>query len=317
MRVGVCCRADELDWAHGLGFRSCEIMRFIDSPMAVQYSNWKPYAEQLKAKAQQLDIRISAIGAYYKNPLDPKQTEYARDTFRRAFDVAQFLGVKTICGFPGAVIEMEVNERGGNPVYKPFENYLPQMYSFWMPLIAEAADRGLRIAFEHCPQGQYHLPIMGYNALAQPSMWEKFFDKIRSDNVGIEWDASHLMCQFIDPIENIRRFGSRIFHVHAKDGYINRQLLSVYGICHPGVAEHRFVGLGELNWAEVVHALLRAGYDSDLNIEGWHDPVFRDHDAWIPDDLRHQQNKQTGQKLEKAGLLIAKRTLEPLVADTE
>ena len=317
MRVGVCCRFDQLEWAHKLGFRSCEIMRFIDSPMAPQYQGWKPHAEQLKAQATEFGIRISAIGAYYKNALDPKQTEYAREVFLRAFDVAQFLGVKTICGFPGAVIETEINERGGNPVYKPFENFLPQLLSFWMPLVAEARDRGLRIAFEHCPQGQHHLPIMGYNMLAQPSMWEKFFDKIRSDSVGIEWDASHLMCQMIDPIENIRRFGSRIFHVHAKDAYVNRQLLEVYGICHPGAIEHRFVGLGQLNWAEVVHALLRAGYDSDLNVEGYHDPVFRDHDAWIPDDLKHQQNKQSGQKLEEAGLLIAKRTLEPLVSGTE
>jgi sugar phosphate isomerase/epimerase len=317
MRVGVCCRADQLEWAHKLGFRSCEIMRFIESPLAPQYQNWRPFAEQLAAKSKELDVRISSIGAYYKNPLDPKQTDYARDTFRRAIEVAKFLGVKTVSGFPGAVIEMEINERGGNPVYKPFENYLPQLLSFWMPLVAEAADHGVRIAFEHCPQGQWHLPIMGYNMLAQPAMWERFFDKIRSENVGIEWDASHLMCQFIDPIENIRRFGSRIFHVHAKDAYINRHLLEVYGICHPGVAEHRVVGFGQLNWAEVVHALVRAGYDSDLNIEGFHDPVFRDHDAWIPDDLKHQQNRSAGKKLEEAGLLIAKRTLEQFTAGTE
>lgn len=315
MRVGVLCRADQLDWAHKLGFRSCEVMRFCETPMAPQYQNWKPFAEQLAARAKELDIRISALGVYYKNPLDPKQTDYARDAFRRGIEVAAHIGVKTICGFAGGVIETEINERGGNPVYKPFENYLPQMLSFWMPLVAEAADKGVRIAFEHCPQGAWHLPIMHYNMLAQPAMWEKFFDKIRSENVGLEWDASHLMCQFIDPIENIRRFGSRIFHVHAKDAYINRHLLEVYGICHPGVAEHRFVGLGQLNWAEVVHALIRAGYDSDLNIEGFHDPVFRDHDAWIPDDLKHQQNKQAGQKLEEAGLMIAKKTLEQYTVD--
>jgi len=82
--------------------------------------------------------------------------------------------------------------------------------------------------------------------------------------------------------------------VHAKDAFINRPLLAQYGICHPGVAEHRFPGLGQSNWAEIIHALIRAGYDSDLNIEGRHDPVYRD-------------------ELEDSGLLIAKRTLEPLV----
>src|SRR5687768_11805724 len=134
MRVGVLCRFDQLEWAHKLGFRSCAIMRFPDSPMAAQHGNWKPVAQKLRDKAKELDLRISAIGAYYKNPLAPDQTEIARAMFRRAFDVAELLGTKTICGFPGAIVETELNERGGNPVYKPFENYLPQMYSFWMPL---------------------------------------------------------------------------------------------------------------------------------------------------------------------------------------
>src|SRR5687767_11711123 len=124
MRVGVLCRAEQLDWAHQLGFRSVEIMRFGESPMAPQYQNWRPHAEQLAAKAKELNIRISAIGALYRNPLDPKQTESAREIFHRAIEVAAHIGVKTVAGFPGAVIETEINERGGNPVYKPFENYM-------------------------------------------------------------------------------------------------------------------------------------------------------------------------------------------------
>jgi len=135
---------------------------------------------------------------------------------------------------------------------------------------------------------------MNYNMLGQPAMWERLFNATRCENIGIEWDASHLVCQFIDPVANVQRFGSRIFHVHAKDAFINRPLLAQYGICHPGVAEHRFPGLGQSNWAEIIHALIRAGYDSDLNIEGRHDPVYRD-------------------QLEDAGLLIAKRTLEAFV----
>jgi sugar phosphate isomerase/epimerase len=144
---------------------------------------------------------------------------------------------------------------------------------------------------------------MHYNMLGQPAMWERLFHATRCENLGIEWDASHLLCQFIDPVANIHKFGRRIFHVHAKDAFINRRLLEVYGICHPGVAEHRFPGLGQANWAEIIHALLRAGYDSDLNIEGWHDPVFRDHEPQDGTPL-------AGRNLEDAGLLIAKRALE-------
>jgi hypothetical protein len=40
-----------------------------------------------------------------------------------------------------------------------------------------------------------------------------------------------------------------------------------------------------------------------LNIEGWHDPVYRNH--------------QGGLQLEDTGLAIARHLLEPLVAGTE
>jgi len=316
MRIGILTDADvkRLDWAKANGFGSIEWIRFADSFAGTAHQIWRPYADRFASECKSRGIRISAIGALYKNPLDPSQTESARETFLRAIDAATHLGIKTVCGFPGAVIELETNPKGNNPVYKPYENFLPRLLEFWEPLAKLAADKGVRIAFEHCPMGAYHLPVMGFNMMAQPAMWERFFNATKCDNIGIEWDASHLMCQFIDPVANIHKFGAKIFHVHAKDAFINRQLLETYGICHHGVSEHRFPGLGQLNWGEVVHALLRAGYDSDLNIEGRHDPVFRNHDAAPPEDIHLSgENRQSGQKLEDAGFLVARKTLEQFV----
>jgi sugar phosphate isomerase/epimerase len=316
VRIGFLTDAIEerLQWGRQNGFGCIEWNRFETSLAGLKRPNWWLFAEEFAAQAKENNMRISAIGALYKNPLDPKQTEFARATFLRAIEVAERIGVKTVCGFAGAVIEMEVNPKGQNPVYKPFELFLPRLLEFWEPLAQIAADKGVRIAFENCPMAPYHMPIMGFNMLAQPAMWERLFNETKYENLGIEWDASHLICQFIDPVTNIHKFGSRIFHVHAKDAYINRHLLEVYGICHPGVAEHRMPGLGQSNWAEIIHALLRAGYDSDLNIEGWHDPVYRDHQAVAPADVHLAQgDRQAGQKLEETGLLIAKRTLEQFV----
>ncbi len=313
MRIGFLTDANvqRLDWAKKNGFGSIEWNRFETSGAGLEQQNWKPFAEQLAADTKTRNLRISAIGALYRNPLDPAQSEFSRAVFHRAIEVAAHIGVKTVAGFPGAVIELETHPRGKNPVYKRFENFLPRLIEFWEPIARFAADKGVRIAFEHCPMGTYNLPIMGYNMLAQPAMWERLFNESRCENLGIEWDASHLICQFIDPVANIHKFGTRIFHVHAKDALINRQLLDVYGICHTGVAEHRSPGFGQGNWAEIIHALLRAGYDSDLNIEGWHDPVFRDHDIAPPLDIKLSEiDHQAGQKLEDEGLLIAKRFLE-------
>jgi sugar phosphate isomerase/epimerase len=309
MRIGVLARGEvaELDWVRRLGFRSFEWVAFAESAAGPDRADWKPYAEELAAAARDRDIRISAIGAYYRNPLDPRQTEQARQVLRRAIEVAGHIGVRTVAAFAGAVIETDFNERGGNPVYRPFENYLPQVLAFWEPLARFAADHGVRIAFEHCPQGVYHLPVMHYNLLGQPAQWERLLDATRCENLGLEWDPSHLICQLVDPVENLRRFGRRVFHVHAKDARIDRTLLATYGLCHPGVAEHRFPGFGQADWPEILHTLVGAGYDSDLNIEGWHDPVFRDHGPDAPGPL-------AGRRLEEAGLLAARRTLEPLVA---
>ncbi len=320
MRIGFLSLMDvaRLDWAAKNHFGSIEWIGFENSACGPKHKDWKAPAEAFAAEAKKRNIRISAIGAGYGNPLDPKQTEFLKAAFLRAIEVASHLGVKTIAGFSGAVIETETAGWGGHVVYKPFENFMPQFRAFWEPIARVAADKGLRIAFEHCATGAFHLPLMNFNFMAKPSMWERVFNEIPCDNLGIEWDASHLICQFIDPVTNIHKFGSRIFHVHAKDAYVNRHLLEVYGICHPNVIEHRMPGLGQSDWSEIVHALLRAGYDSDLNIEGWHDPVYRDHAADQPSDVKSTGiDRQAGQKLEEAGLIVARKCLERYTEETE
>jgi len=308
MRIGFLTNAavETLDWAKQNGFGSISWMAFADSFAAPGKERWREDADQFAAEAKARNIRITTIGALYKNPLDPAQTDYACTVFHRAIDVAALMGVRTVAGFPGAVIEVTTNPRGGNPVCAPFENFLLRILEFWEPIARYAADKGVRIAFEHCPQGAYHLPVMHYNIFGQVAMWERFFNATKCENIGLEWDASHLMCQFIDPVANIHKFGAKIYHVHAKDAFINRPLLEAYGVCHPGVAEHRWPGFGQANWGEIVHALLRAGYDSDLNLEGWHDPVLRDHPADSPHRL-------VGKQLERPGMLLARKWLEQFV----
>jgi sugar phosphate isomerase/epimerase len=310
MKIGLVMDATpaRLDAAARLGFRSLEWVAFENSPAAPPHADWKPFADQFAGSARERGLRLSAIGALYRNPLDPAQTDHARAVFTRAFEVAAHLGVRTVAGFAGGVIEPQIHPRGGQPVYTLDETQLPRLLAFWEPLARRAADHGVRLAFEHCPQGSFRLPVQGYNLLAKPGLWERFFDASRCENLGLEWDPSHLICQFIDPVENLRRFGARVFHVHAKDAFVNRQLLELYGPCHPGVAEHRMPGFGQANWAEIVHQLLRAGYNSDLNIEGWHDPVLRDHPQEPGGPL-------AGRQLEDAGLAAARRHLAQFVPD--
>src|SRR5882724_3787496 len=107
MRVGVLTRGeiDELRWAYRLGFRYVEWIGFVESLCSLEHGDWKPFAERLAHEAEALGIRISAIGALYRNPLDPKQSKFARATFYRAIEVAAHIGVKTVSGFAGSVVE--------------------------------------------------------------------------------------------------------------------------------------------------------------------------------------------------------------------
>ena len=62
----------------------------------------------------------------------------------------------------------------------------------------------------------------------------------------------------------------------------------------------------------------RTGYDSDLNVEGWHDPVYRDHTRPEKVTLDSQGDyKLRGRHLEEAGLVIARKTLELYTSGTE
>ena len=114
MRIGVLARGDEVAWAHRLGFKSIEWIRFDEGSCSIEHADWKPFAERLAAEAKSLNIRISAIGALYRNPLDPRQSKFARATFQRAIEVASHIGVKTVSGFAGVVIETEIHQRGGH-----------------------------------------------------------------------------------------------------------------------------------------------------------------------------------------------------------
>ena len=118
MRIGFLTDAnvERLEWAHQNGFGSIAWNRFETSPAGPKEREWQPFAEQFADEAKARNLRISAIGALYKNPLDPRQSEFARAAFLRAIEVASHIGIKTVSGFAGAVIEMDVNPKGENPV---------------------------------------------------------------------------------------------------------------------------------------------------------------------------------------------------------
>jgi len=255
---------------------------------------WKDKAAKVKTAFDEAGIRISCLAGFYLNHMDPAKAEECKKQTRAVIDLAEFLGVPVVAGFAGRILG------------EPLEASVPKFKEIWSEHAKYASDRGIKIAFEHCPMGRYHLPPGGINCICTPAMWEKCFDAADSEALGLEWDPSHLVCMLIDPIENIEKWAGKVHHVHAKDAKINWPLLRQYGIYHPGVIEHCFPGLGDTDWGAAIKELRRGGYHGDLNIEGWHDAVFRDPRPERGDD----PNKP---KLEDLGTLIGLRHLNQFV----
>ena len=105
------------------------------------------------------------------------------------------------------------------------------------------------------------------------------------EELGFNFDASHLHWQGIDPVEFIRRFPDRIYHVHIKDAILalngRSGLLGSYlplGDPRRGW-DFRSPGHGGIDWAAIMRALNDAGYEGPLSVE-WKDAgMSRDYGA--------------------------------------
>lgn len=288
---------ERMRWAREHGFRCAELMVDADKgAMFPGHDGWEAKADMCREEFGAMELRISCVAAFFFNHLEGPDAEKSERVVQGAITLAERLKAPVVSGFAGKLESKPTDLKAS----------LPRFKQVWTPHVRFAEEHGVRIAIEHCPMGTHHLPPGGNNFLCTPGIWEDAFNEIDSDYFGLEWDPSHLIGMFIDPVQNLRRFGSKVHHVHAKDAHVNRDLLATYGVYHPGVVEHCMPGLGDTKWGLVIKELLRQGYAGDMNIEGWHDAVYRDAAGDVPSDVAEQMGaKGSGFKREDEGMLIA------------
>lgn len=96
------------------------------------------------------------------------------------------------------------------------------------------------------------------------------------DAFGFNFDPSHLHWQGVDPVEFIRSFPDRIYHVHIKDAIktLNGRtgiLASHLNFGDPRRGwDFRSPGRGDVNFEEIIRALNHIGYKGPLSVE-WED----------------------------------------------
>jgi sugar phosphate isomerase/epimerase len=207
---------------------------------------------------------VSSLGMF-GNPLeDEPDAEETRRGWEACIDNAHLFGTDLVCGFAGRL-------RG-----KPLPESLPRFKEVFGELTKRAEDRGVRIAFENCPMGG-NWSSGDWNIAISPDAWELMFDAIPSANLGLEWEPCHQLCQLIDPMPQLRTWVPKIFHVHGKDATVYRDIIARHGFQGPHTAvHHRHPGFGDSNWTDIISELRRHGFKGSIDIEGWHDPVYKD-----------------------------------------
>ncbi len=251
--------ADYIRQIKGYGFESFSITFW----QTLGATDLRLLASQVKEAIGDDDIKISSL-AVFGNPLDAtpidQETLHGWETL---IDHASLFGADTVAGFTGRL-------RG-----KSIPDSMPRFKEVFAPLAQRAADKGIRLAFENCSMGgNWHTG--DWNLAHNPKAWELMFDAVPAENLGLEWEPCHQMVTLIDPIPQLRAWVSKVFHLHGKCATIRWDVIRQYGIEGPvPFAFHRTPGFGDCNWTDVISELRMGGYQGSIDIEGWHDPVYR------------------------------------------
>jgi sugar phosphate isomerase/epimerase len=215
-----------------------------------------------------IDVRHKAILPDYVwgdgKPTGVRQR--ASEEMIATFRAAQKLGATIVSGFTGSPLWSYVNGYPG-PTPDIIAAGFHDFVKHWAPVLDVARDEGIRFALEVHP-GQIAFDL--YSA-------EMVLDALHGRaEFGFTLDPSHLHWQGVDPVEFVRRFGDRIYHVHVKDavltlngrsGVLNSYLPS--GDPRRGF-DYRCPGRGGIDWEGLIRALNAAGYTGALSVE-YHD----------------------------------------------
>ncbi len=255
-------------WGAESGFQAIEIACWPFEKAARRYAGVthidvttldKTKAKDIRKMLDGYGLTVSSL-AYYPNPLHPdaEHRETVIAHLKKVIEGAALLEVPVVGTFVGKDKNKTVTQN--------LEDYA----KIWPPIVKFAKDHGVKIGIENCPMLFSYDEWPGGNNLAStPAIWRKMWEIIPDDNFGLNLDPSHLVLQMIDYERVIREFGSKIFHVHAKDLHIDQEGLYNNGVLSQGMGWQipRLPGLGDMDWRKFFAALTAARYDYVVSIE--------------------------------------------------
>ena len=248
------------------GKAHCDAKDFLAHPEKI---------DKMLSTLKQYNLEIAALSTH-GNAVHPKP-EIARqfhEDFENTVLLAEKMGVETVVTFsgcPGGCPEDKTPNWVTCPWPDDFSEILQYQWNevlipYWKKEAAFAKEHGVRVAFEMHP---------GFCVYNPETML-----KLRAacgNNLGANFDPSHLFWQGIDPVAAIRKLGDAIFYFHAKDTKIDEINTAVNGVLdtkHYGDEIHRSwifrsVGYGHSLqvWRDMMSALRMVGYSGPISIE--------------------------------------------------
>ena len=226
------------------------------------------------AKVRDHGLTIAALNCS-GNPLHPgpqgkKHRQVTEDTIR----LASLMGIDRVVmmsGLPGGPGDANPNwiitdwppECADIQRYQWDDCIIP----YWRDLVRFSNNLGI---------GKLCLELHGHQAVYNVQTLFRLRDAV-GETVGANYDPSHPMWMGADPIAAVRKLGSAIYYVHAKDTRVEPVPAGIDGVLDARPPSHyaerawNYItlgyGHGETWWRQFCTALKQAGYDDVLSIE--------------------------------------------------
>jgi sugar phosphate isomerase/epimerase len=140
----------------------------------------------------------------------------------------------------------------------------------WNPILKVFDTCGVKFALE------VHPTEIAFDTLTAQRALEALDHR---NTFGFNFDPSHLHWQMVDPVQFIRAFPERIYHVHMKDAALQLDgrtgiLASHLNFGQPGRGwDFRSPGRGGIDFEEIIRALNEISYAGPLSVE-WEDAAM-------------------------------------------
>jgi sugar phosphate isomerase/epimerase len=219
--------------------------------------------QAVKDVLKQHGMHVSAlqVGSDTINPDMARRTE-ANDYFVKAIELAGKLGIPYI------------GTQTGRDRKKSFNAQIDEIVKIYNEKFFPACEANkVRILWEPYPEA----PNLATSPVGFAALFKAFGD---SPYVGLQYDPSHLVRQFMDPIQTARDFVDKIYDVHLKDTEILTPVLRAGGINPVDGANwwrYRIPGMGSIVWRDFFSVLQDVGYTGAMSIEQEDDLYGADH----------------------------------------